>query len=144
MGPLRVPSRARGRDRSHGVVSRIFLSPPDVGAAERDAVVRAIESSWVAPVGPELDAFEAELAEVTGRTHAVGLASGTSAIRLLLREAGVGPGDVVVCSTFTFIGSIAGAVPARRHARLRRLRRELEPLTRRCSQRRSTCTGRRR
>ena len=110
MGPLRVPSRARGRDRSHGVVSRIFLSPPDVGAAERDAVVRAIESSWVAPVGPELDAFEAELAEVTGRTHAVGLASGTSAIRLLLREAGVGPGDVVVCSTFTFIGSIAGAV----------------------------------
>lgn len=91
-------------------MSRIFLSPPDVGVAERDAVVAAIDSGWVAPIGPDLDAFEAEVAAVAGRAHAVGLSSGTSAIRLLLREAGVGPGDVVLCSTFTFIGSIVGAV----------------------------------
>ena len=91
-------------------MTRIFLSPPDVGAAERDAAVAAIESGWVAPVGPDLDAFEAELAAIGGRVHGVGLASGTAAIRLLLREAGVGPGDTVLCSSFTFIGSIVGAV----------------------------------
>jgi dTDP-4-amino-4,6-dideoxygalactose transaminase len=91
-------------------VSRLFLSPPDVGVAERDAVVAAVESGWVAPAGPDLDAFEAEVAAVAGRGHAVGLASGTAAIRLLLREAGVGAGDTVLCSTFTFIGSIVGAV----------------------------------
>lgn len=91
-------------------MTRLFLSPPDVGAAERDAVVAAIESGWVAPIGPDLDAFEVDVAAVAGRAHAVGLSSGTSAIRLLLREAGVGPGDVVLCSTFTFIGSIVGAV----------------------------------
>jgi dTDP-4-amino-4,6-dideoxygalactose transaminase len=91
-------------------VSRLYLSPPDVGRAERDAVVAAVESGWVAPIGPDLDAFEAEVAAVAGRAHAVGLSSGTSAIRLLLREAGVGPGDVVLCSTFTFIGSVVGAV----------------------------------
>jgi len=91
-------------------VTRLYLSPPDVGADERDAVVAAVESGWVAPIGPDLDAFEAEVAAVAGRTHAVGLSSGTSAIRLLLREAGVGPGDVVLCSTFTFIGSVVGAV----------------------------------
>ncbi len=91
-------------------MTRLFLSPPDVGTDERDAAVAAIESGWVAPVGPDLDAFEAELAAVTGRAHGVGLASGTAAIRLLLREAGVGPGDAVLCSTFTFIGSVVGVV----------------------------------
>jgi dTDP-4-amino-4,6-dideoxygalactose transaminase len=91
-------------------MTRIHLSPPDLSTAERDAAVAAIESGWVAPVGPDLDAFEAALADVSGRRFAVGLASGTAAIRLLLRELGVGPGDAVLCSTFTFIGSIAGAV----------------------------------
>jgi dTDP-4-amino-4,6-dideoxygalactose transaminase len=88
----------------------VFLSPPDVGTAERDAAVAAIESGWVAPVDPDLDAFEAELAIVGGRAHGVALASGTAALRILLREAGVGPGDTVLCSSFTFIGSIVGAV----------------------------------
>jgi dTDP-4-amino-4,6-dideoxygalactose transaminase len=91
-------------------VTRLYLSPPDVGVAERDAVAAAVDGGWVAPIGPDLDAFEIEVAAVAGRAHAVGLSSGTSAIRLLLREAGVGPGDVVLCSTFTFIGSIVGAV----------------------------------
>ena len=91
-------------------MGRLFLSPPDVGAAERDAVVAAIESGWVAPAGPDLDAFEAELAALSGRRRAVGLASGTAALRLILRELGVGPGDTVVTSTFTFIGSVSGIV----------------------------------
>lgn len=88
----------------------MFLSPPDVGPDEAAALVAAVESRWVAPVGPDLDAFEDEVAAAAGRRHAVGLASGTAAIGLALRELGVGPGDVVACSTFTFIGSIGPAV----------------------------------
>lgn len=91
-------------------MARLVLSPPDVGDAEAKALVAAVESGWVAPVGPELDAFEAELAARAGRRHAVGLASGTAAIGLALEELGVGRGDVVACSTFTFIASIGPAV----------------------------------
>jgi dTDP-4-amino-4,6-dideoxygalactose transaminase len=86
-------------------VSRIYLSAPDLRPAEREAIIAAIDSGWVAPVGPDLDAFERELAAATGRGHAVGLASGTAAIHLALRELGVGPGDEVLVSAFTFAGS---------------------------------------
>lgn len=88
----------------------MYLSAPDVGVDEAKALVAAVESGWVAPAGPDLDAFEAEVAEVAGRRFGVGLASGTAAIGLALRELGVGPGDVVACSTFTFIASIGPAV----------------------------------
>ena len=64
-------------------MSRLFLSSPDVGNAERAAILRAFDSGWIAPVGPDLDAFEAELRERTGR-HAVALASGTAALHLAL------------------------------------------------------------
>jgi len=83
-------------------VSRIYLSPPDVGEAERAALDAAMRSGWVAPVGPDLDAFESEVASVTARSYGVGLSSGTAALHLGLREVGVGPGDDVVISTFTF------------------------------------------
>jgi len=91
-------------------MGRVYLSPPDVGEAEKAALAAAVDSGWVAPVGPDLDAFEGELAALAARRHAVGLASGTAAIALVLRELGVGPGDAVVTSTFTFIGSIGPAV----------------------------------
>ena len=58
---------------------RIFLSAPDVGQQEEDALVRAFRSNWIAPLGPEVDSFEAELAAVCGRSHAVALASGSAA-----------------------------------------------------------------
>jgi len=86
-------------------LSRIHLSGPDVRGGDREAVLAAIDSGWIAPVGPDLDAFERELAAVTGRAIGVGLASGTAAIHLGLKELGVGPGDEVVVSTFTFAGS---------------------------------------
>lgn len=86
-------------------MSRIFLSAPDVRAPEREALVAAVEGGWIAPVGPDLDAFEADLAAVTGRAHGVGLASGTAAIHLALHELGVGRGDEVLVSSFTFAGS---------------------------------------
>lgn len=60
-------------------MSRIFLSPPDVGTAERDALLRAFDSGWVAPAGPELDGFEQDIAELTGWPGAVALSSGTAA-----------------------------------------------------------------
>lgn len=80
----------------------IYLSPPDVGDAEELAAIRAIRSGWVAPLGPEVDAFEAEMAERIGVRHAVALSSGTAALHLGLLALGVKPGDVVVTSTMTF------------------------------------------
>jgi dTDP-4-amino-4,6-dideoxygalactose transaminase len=85
---------------------RILLSPPDVGALEQDYVMRAMRSGWVAPAGPDLDAFEVEIASRVGVPHAVGLASGTAALHLALVSWGVGPGDVVPVSTFTFAATV--------------------------------------
>lgn len=81
---------------------RIYMSSPDVGQAEEDALVRAIRSGWVAPLGPEVDAFEAELADMTDRGHAVALSSGTGALHLALLSMGVGPDSVVITSSMTF------------------------------------------
>jgi dTDP-4-amino-4,6-dideoxygalactose transaminase len=81
---------------------RVCLSAPDIGEAEEVALVRALRSGWVAPLGPEVDAFEAELALRCGRQHAVALSSGTAALHLGLLALGVGPGDLVVTSTLTF------------------------------------------
>jgi len=84
------------------VADRIYLSSPDVTQAEEDALVRAIRSGWVAPLGPEVDAFEEELAAYTGRKYAVALSSGTAALHLALLNLGVGPGDLVLTSSLTF------------------------------------------
>lgn len=81
---------------------RIHLSSPDVGEAEEAALVRAIRGGWVAPLGPEVDAFEAELAALSDRAHCVALASGTAALHLGLLVLGVKPGDAVLTSTMTF------------------------------------------
>lgn len=64
--------------------------------------MRAIRSGWIAPLGPEVDAFEAELAEYSERAHAVALSSGTAGLHLGLLTLGVAPGDVVLTSTMTF------------------------------------------
>lgn len=84
------------------VNDRIFLSSPDVTELEAAALQRAMGSGWIAPLGPEVDAFEAELAGYCGRNHAVALSSGTAALHLALLTLGLGPGDVVLTSSFTF------------------------------------------
>jgi len=94
----------------------VLLSPPDVGPLEREALRRVGEGSWFAPLGPEVDAFERELAEVVDRAHVVATSSGTAALHLALVVAGVGPGTVVPTSTFTFAATAnaihhAGARP---------------------------------
>jgi dTDP-4-amino-4,6-dideoxygalactose transaminase len=80
----------------------ILLSPPDVGELEQKYVLNAMRSGWVAPAGPDLEAFEREVAERCQVPYAVGLSSGTAALHLALVSWGVGPGDVVVTSTMTF------------------------------------------
>ena len=87
----------------------MFLSPPHLGEAELRFVGEAFESNYIAPLGPMVDAFEREFAAYTGIPHCLALASGTAAMHLALRELGVGPGDEVLASTLTFIGSVSPA-----------------------------------
>lgn len=84
---------------------RIYLSPPDVGPAEREGLLSAFDSGWIAPLGPQVDAFERALAKRVGRGHAAATNSGTAALHLALRLLGVGPGDEVWLSTLTFVAS---------------------------------------
>lgn len=80
----------------------LYLSTPDVGPLEEQAVLAALRSGWVAPAGPDLTAFEAEIAQRVGVEHAVALSSGTAGLHLGLLALGVQPGGVVVTSTLTF------------------------------------------
>lgn len=84
------------------MMARVFLSPPDVGEAERALLLDAFDSNWIAPLGPHVDAFESEVAARIGVGHAAAVSSGTAALHLALRLLGVGPGDEVVTSTMTF------------------------------------------
>lgn len=96
--------------------ARIPLSVPSVGLHEQRAVAEAVAGGWIAPVGPELERFEAALAARTGRQRAVVVASGSAALHLQLLAAGIGPGDRVACPTLTFVATVnaithTGAVP---------------------------------
>lgn len=87
------------------MTERIFLSPPHMGGEELTFVHEAFASNYIAPLGPQVDAFEQEFAETVGSKYAAAVSSGTAALHLLLRYAGVGAGDEVMCSTFTFVAS---------------------------------------
>jgi dTDP-4-amino-4,6-dideoxygalactose transaminase len=92
------------------VSARILLSPPDVSERERAALLAAFDSGWIAPVGPDLDAFERELAGATDRRFAVALASGTAALHLALRSLDVGHDDEVLVPTLTFAATANAVV----------------------------------
>lgn len=91
------------------ITNRIYLSPPNVSDLEIDAVVKALESGWIAPLGPEVDGFESDIADFCNVSNAVALSSGTAAIHLGLKALGVSAGDTVVVPTMTF-GATAFAV----------------------------------
>ncbi|CAN2039101.1 putative pyridoxal phosphate-dependent aminotransferase EpsN [Candidatus Magnetomoraceae bacterium gMMP-15] len=84
---------------------RIFLSPPHIDGEELNFVHEAFESNYIAPIGPQVDAFEKEIAEYVSIKGALGLSSGTAAIHLALRFLNAGPEDMIFCSSLTFIGS---------------------------------------
>jgi len=88
---------------------RIFLSPPSFQDEDEIAIVRAARGGWLAPVGPELDSFESDLANASQRRYAVALSSGTAAIHLGLLALGVDRGDEVLVPDLTF-GATAFAV----------------------------------
>ncbi len=90
---------------ARGPAGTIPLATPNLGAAERRAVLAALDSGFVSSVGPEVAQFEQEFAARVGSRNAVSVASGTAALHVALRLAGVGPGDEVFVSDFTFIGS---------------------------------------
>ena len=86
--------------------NRIYLSPPHMSGYEEEYIKEAFASNWIAPLGPNVDQFEKEMAEYAGVKAAVALSSGTAGIHLALRLLGIGRGDVVFCSTLTFIASV--------------------------------------
>ncbi len=95
---------------------RIYLSPPHMGPRERELLLDAFDSNWVAPLGPHVDAFESEFATFTGVPHAAALSSGTGGLHLALELCGVRPGDEVFVPTFTFVATAnavgyRGAIP---------------------------------
>ena len=88
--------------------TKIYLSPPHMSAAglERAYVQEAFDTNWIAPLGPQVDAFEREFCALTGAAHAAALVSGTAALHLAMILLGVGRGDEVLASTFTFSASV--------------------------------------
>lgn len=86
---------------------RLFLSPPEMGGNELGYIEEVFASNYIAPLGAFVDRFEHDIRAYTGTSHALALSSGTAAIHLALRVAGVGEGDLVLASSFTFIGSVA-------------------------------------
>lgn len=98
--------RAVGLFERSNLDEQVLLSTPHMGSTELEFVEEAFRTNWIAPLGPNVDAFERELAETVGVGHAVALSSGTAAIHLALRLLDVGPGDRVFCSTLTFVASV--------------------------------------
>jgi pyridoxal phosphate-dependent aminotransferase EpsN len=84
---------------------RIYLSPPHMSGNEQGYIAEAFATNWIAPLGPHIDAFEESFAAYTGSKGAAAVSSGTAAIHLALTLLGVGPGDTVVCPSFTFVAS---------------------------------------
>lgn len=89
--------------------TRLFLSPPHMGGAEQKRVAEAFASNYIAPLGPQVDGFEAAFSAFTGIPHCLAVASGTAAMHLALHCLGVGRGDLVLASSLTFIGSVSPA-----------------------------------
>jgi dTDP-4-amino-4,6-dideoxygalactose transaminase len=74
---------------------------------EKEYINESFESNYIAPIGPQVDAFDEEFAEKTGIPHAVALSSGTAAMHIALYELGIEAGDEVFASTLTFIGGVS-------------------------------------
>lgn len=97
-------------------MKKIWLSSPHMGGNELSYVQQAFETNWIAPLGPNVDAFEQLLQNIVSIKHAAALSSGTAAMHLALELLGVKYGDHVFCQSFTFAASAnpivyQGAIP---------------------------------
>ncbi|MEH7222068.1 aminotransferase class I/II-fold pyridoxal phosphate-dependent enzyme [Bacillus toyonensis] len=84
---------------------RIYLSSPHMSGNEQKYIQNAFDTNWVAPLGPNVDGFERELASFVGVREGTAVSSGTAAIHLALQLLGIQKGDTVFCSSFTFVAS---------------------------------------
>lgn len=87
-------------------MDRIFLSPPHMSGKEQTYIAEVFESNYIAPLGAFVERFEQSIKGYTGAKHALAVSSATAALHLALRVLGVGLGDIVLASSFTFIGSV--------------------------------------
>src|SRR5699024_12417995 len=89
------------------MTEKIYLSSPHMSdeGYEMDYVKEAFETNWIAPLGNNVNQFEKEFANKVGSKSAAALSSGTAAIHLALKAAGVGEGDIVFCPSLTFSAS---------------------------------------
>ena len=81
---------------------KIYLSSPTMHGEEQQFIQEAFDTNWVAPLGPNVNAFEKEMAEYVGIPYASALSAGTAAIHLALKIIGVQPGDIVFSTDLTF------------------------------------------
>ena len=84
---------------------RIHLALAHMSGYEKEYIDQAFETNWIAPVGPNVDAFEREMATYVGAKGAVALSSGSAAIHLAIKLLGIQRGDTVLCSSLTFSAS---------------------------------------
>ena len=91
-------------DRGIIMVEKIWLSSPHMSdeGYEQEYIKEAFDTNWIAPLGPNVNGFEEELAAKVGAKHAAALSAGTAAIQMALKAAGVGQGDIVFCQDLTF------------------------------------------
>ena len=89
---------------------RLFLSPPHMSGREQAYIAEVFESNYIAPLGPMVERFEQAVCDYTGAPYALATSSGTAALHLALRVSGVGEGDIVLASSFTFIGSVSSVL----------------------------------
>ncbi len=88
-------------------MDRIFLSPPHMSGKEQAYIAEVFESNYIAPLGAFVNRFEEEVKTYTATQHALALSSATAGLHLALRVLGIGQGDIVLASSFTFIGSVS-------------------------------------
>ncbi len=91
-----------GRDQHE----KILLSPPSITNLEKNYVQSALDSNWVAPIGPQINKFENNLSKLMHKNYVAALNSGTSSIHLALKLLKIKPNDFVICQSFTFVGSV--------------------------------------
>ena len=87
-------------------MDRIFLSPPHMSGKEQQYIAEVFESNYIAPLGEFVKRFEKSICKYTNTKNALALSSATAGLHLALRVLGVGEGDYVLASSFTFIGSV--------------------------------------